>query len=775
VTDATTLLVDAPTGDAEVGARLDDRDFVDVSILVPTRNEVDNVAPLTEALAASMGATGYAWELVFLDDSDDTTAGVIAELRVDRPEVRMLHRPPGERPGGLAGAVVAGFGLARGRVLVVMDADLQHPPELARRLATAVLHRDCDIAVASRYVAGASAAGLSGPGRRFVSRVCAGLVHGFVPGTRGVRDPMSGFFAVARDAVEVAELHPHGFKVLMEVLARSRARRVIEVPFRMEPRAAAVSKAGTREGVRFVRHVARLVRPGRVAAASAAARVALAAPLVAILAVQSWLSLRLIRSTTAFIDEATYLSAGHYLLHSWSSGHSPDMHFPTYFSGAPAIYPVLGAMADAVGGLLGARLLSLAFMLTATILCYGTARRLFGRPAGWLAAGLFVTTQGTQYLGAFATYDAMSLMLIALAAWLVVRYADSAATSSMVYLAVPVLALANATKYASAAFDPVVVGLAFFAVWDAHGRRSALRVGATLVAGLVAVAAVLLAVAGPAYVSGILSTTVARPASTAAPFKVLHLSWAWVGAIASVAILAVGVALVSAWRRRTTWMVAGLLAVLTSAVFLAPLNQARIHTETSLSKHVTFGAFFGAVAAGYLVERALRWRAGALRRPWVAIPALAAVAVGLVPLGMAGAASARHLFEEWPNSTRVVSALRPLVRGPHQLVLMDDTEVARYYLQRELDVPHWVGTFYFAYTEPSSRTRLVGPPAYAAAVDAGAFSVIALDFGAQTKVDDAVAVAIRSSGRYAWVGDFTTRAIYGRSTYVVWRLKGGAS
>src|SRR5205807_7279801 len=124
------------------------------------------------------------------------------------------------------------------------------------------------------------------------------------------------------------------------------------------------------------------------------------------------------------------------------SHRSGDMHFASYFSGAPSIYPVLAGLVDGAGGLHGARFLSLGIMLTATILCYATGRTLFGRPAGWFAAGVFVTTQGTQFLGAFATFDAMALMLIALAAWIVARCARSATTTSMIYLAIPVLVFA---------------------------------------------------------------------------------------------------------------------------------------------------------------------------------------------------------------------------------------------------------------------------------------------------------------------------------------------
>src|SRR5690242_8006060 len=141
-------------------------------------------------------------------------------------------------------------------------------------------------------------------------------------------------------------------------------------------------------------------------------------PLVVVLIVQTLLSVRLVGADTAFQDEGTYLWAGHlewaHLLHG-----TPLPPFASYFSGAPVIYPPLGALADSVGGLAGARLLSLVFMLASTALGWDVTRRLWGRRAAFFAAALFAVLGSTLHLGAFATYDAMALFLLALATWLV--------------------------------------------------------------------------------------------------------------------------------------------------------------------------------------------------------------------------------------------------------------------------------------------------------------------------------------------------------------------
>ena len=214
-------------------------------------------------------------------------------------------------------------------------------------------------------------------------------------------------------------------------------------------------------------------------------------PLLAVLAVQAVLSLLLVRADTAFEDEATYLWAGHlewaHLLHG-----APLPQFPSYFSGAPVIYPPIGALADSVGGLTAARILSLAFMLGATVALWATADRLFGRRAAFFAAALFAVSGPTLHLGAFATYDAMSVFFVTLAAWLVVRPGERRDATVWMIAAGVALALADATAYTYALFDLVVLLLALVtrvpearrqvcrdAPPDHPGRRGGARPGGT--------------------------------------------------------------------------------------------------------------------------------------------------------------------------------------------------------------------------------------------------------------------------------------------------------
>ena len=228
-----------------------------VSLVVPTRNEAGNVI---ELLARLHGLPlGLLREVIFVDDSDDDTVDVIerAAPAFSVPVV-LVHRGPGERTGGLSGAVVAGFRQARGDWLAVMDADLQHPPEVLAELYRTAGDRLVDIVCATRNVAGGDRAGLSGV-RDLISRSFTGLARvAFPRRLRGVSDPMSGFFLVRRDAVVLEDLRPSGFKILLEILVRTHGLRRAEVPFEFADRFAGDSKASLREGVTYLRHVTRL-------------------------------------------------------------------------------------------------------------------------------------------------------------------------------------------------------------------------------------------------------------------------------------------------------------------------------------------------------------------------------------------------------------------------------------------------------------------------------------------------------------------------------------
>ena len=464
-------------------------------------------------------------------------------------------------------------------------------------------------------------------------------------------------------------------------------------------------------------------------------------PLLAVLIVQTALSLRLVWSNTAFQDEALYLRAGHLEWARWLHG-TPIPDFPAYFSGAPVIYPPIGALADSIGGLAAARALSLCLMLGVTSLLWATTHRLYGQRAALLAAGLFATLAGTQFLGALATFDAMALFLLALAAWLGVRSADCECLVRTVLLVTAgvCLAAADAVKYATALFTPAVLVVVALAVWRQRGVRAGVAAG--LVAGsswLMLVVAAIIA-GGHDYWLGITTSTLDRPQSDMAVTTVLQRSYVWTSLILVLAVLGALLAVRSEARGKL------LPAILLAAALLAPAEQARLHTTVSLQKHVVFGAWFAAIAAGYAMARLSRVDPG---RGWAAVMALPIVASTL--FGSMGQATS--LYQVWPNSAAVVSALREEIHSHPGNYLAEDYDVEAYYLRTDVPWERWSSTYYFRYLG-----GLPGASSYEAAINSHYFSLVILCFGDTAATDRQITADMRHAGGYyilARAGRFT--------------------
>jgi dolichol-phosphate mannosyltransferase len=230
-----------------------------LSVVVPTRNEEGNVGPLLERLAAVLSP--YEAEVVVVDDSSDATPAALASSAADCPlPISLLHRPAGARHGGLSTAVIAGARSARGDWVLVMDADLQHPPEVAAMLARTAMRHDADIVVGTRYAgSGSSADGLARTSRTLASNWATRLAKSAFPRRLAmVSDPLSGLFAFQRASVDLDRLKPTGFKILLEILVRNPVAKVAEVAYCFAPRHAGRSKASARQGLIFLRHLARL-------------------------------------------------------------------------------------------------------------------------------------------------------------------------------------------------------------------------------------------------------------------------------------------------------------------------------------------------------------------------------------------------------------------------------------------------------------------------------------------------------------------------------------
>lgn len=225
---------------------------MELSVVIPTYNEAPNVAELVSRIEKAL--EGIDAEILFVDDSTDDTPQVVTRVAAEHTiPVRLLHR---DVPvGGLSGAVITGLRQADGDWAVVMDGDLQHRPETLPSVLAKATASSADVVVASRHVDGGSSDGLSGGIRRAVSQLSIKITKALFPSRlHGTTDPMSGFFGIRKGAIALDGLHPRGFKILLEILARQPLE-VVEVPLVFDARLAGTSKADMKQGIALGRQL----------------------------------------------------------------------------------------------------------------------------------------------------------------------------------------------------------------------------------------------------------------------------------------------------------------------------------------------------------------------------------------------------------------------------------------------------------------------------------------------------------------------------------------
>ena len=215
-----------------------------VSIVSPTFNERDNVLPLVERISKTMFDRRY--EIIFVDDSSQDGTTEIAEELSQKYPVKVLIR---DKKLGLASAILTGFEYARGDIIGVIDADLQHPPEAIKQCVEAIERDYCDIAVGSRYTMGGEIEGWS-RSRLLTSKIAILLAK---PLVGKVKDPMSGFFFLKRSVIERVALNPTGYKLGLEILVKGNYKEVKEIPYAFQKRKNGVSKLNNKEILLYLR------------------------------------------------------------------------------------------------------------------------------------------------------------------------------------------------------------------------------------------------------------------------------------------------------------------------------------------------------------------------------------------------------------------------------------------------------------------------------------------------------------------------------------------
>ncbi len=229
-----------------------------LAIVIPTLNEAGNIPTLLDRIGKSVTSLPLECEFIVVDDdSQDGTAAVARQYAVHDPRVRVFVRK-GKK--GLAGAVIHGWEQTDADFLAVIDADLQHPPEVLPELLEPVMNGN-DIAIASRYATATRESVTDwNKMRLWISRFGTLATTPLQRRDLRIKDPLSGFFVVRRECIEGLELQPEGFKILLEILVKGRIRSAVEVPFRFATRHSGKSKADIKVALHYFTLLGKLSR-----------------------------------------------------------------------------------------------------------------------------------------------------------------------------------------------------------------------------------------------------------------------------------------------------------------------------------------------------------------------------------------------------------------------------------------------------------------------------------------------------------------------------------
>jgi hypothetical protein len=307
--------------------------------------------------------------------------------------------------------------------------------------------------------------------------------------------------------------------------------------------------------------------------------------------------------------------------------------------------------------------------------------------------------------------------------------------------------------------DPAVIALAAITVARGRGLKPGFVRSGHLAASTLGLVGALLALGGPLYLSGVLSTTFSGSGSKPA-FLVLADASKWCGLVCALAALGIICALRRADRGHLM-----IVIVLAVSGTLVPLDQALLHNTASLFKEADLGVWFAAAAAGFAVARLF----GAGRRMW--LRAGAACLAGLLAVAVAGTtgrAQASRYFQAWPNSAATIAALRSLTRAYPGNYLAEDFDVPAYYLEGTIAWPRWSQTWYFTYADPRTHRLLSGDAAYRAAIDDGYFSLIVLSFADTAGTDAQIVADMNQAGTYHPKDEVLVQDDSGSGHVMVW-------
>ena len=308
-------------------------------------------------------------------------------------------------------------------------------------------------------------------------------------------------------------------------------------------------------------------------------------------------------------------------------------------------------------------------MLAATVLLYLTASRLIGRRGALIGCAIWALSEPVLRL-AFATYDPLSVLFTALSAWLVVQAVDRRRGFVWVAGAAVALGLANATAYSGIVIDPVLIGFAFLVWLPSMRARRALLWALCLAVGCAIVFGLLMTGAGswPGLVFTVIDRTTSDHQSS---LLVLNDVWGYSGLIVCIAVVGIVFAVGTENKQRGF-----LIALLGCAAFVVPAAQLHDQTGWSLDKHLAYGMWFAAIAAGYACSRLIGWLP---RADWRFTAACCAIALAYP--AASSWQSAWQVYHSWANANSFIEAFKPVVaQSQGSVYAATETNVAEYYI-----------------------------------------------------------------------------------------------
>ncbi|HEY3993159.1 MAG TPA: glycosyltransferase family 39 protein [Ktedonobacteraceae bacterium] len=492
-----------------------------------------------------------------------------------------------------------------------------------------------------------------------------------------------------------------------------------------------------------------------------------------ILALQALVSLFTLQNS-AFQDEALYLLAGRQIFQSWFGGPPVLDPYGTYFSGYPTFYPVIGGVLDMLGGLELARMFSLLCMLVVTICAYYITKKLFNQQSAVFAAALFACQGPVLFLSRLATYDALCLCMLALAT-LIAVYVSSARRPWAALALGPLLLLAVTAKYAGILFIPtVLVLLAWQSLCCLGWRQMFARVGLAALS-LALIGALAYWKMDKSVLVGLSATTTARVAVVDTPASILLQHIVLLGGIAYLLAL-IGLILLTFHRSTSTFRFPALLTfvILYGSSLLAPAYHIYKSELVSLDKHMAFSIFFIVPLAGYalsLFSGYLPTKSPRNQAPQRTVPRgrywLTGLALCLV-MFLIGTQQAQEDYAEWEYTGNLTYLLHTQVQPNSGHYLAEEYDVARYYMQDVTASWQWSSLDYFSYTD-KQQNHLLGVPAYKAAIQAGYFDLIELNYGYNAALAQHIYQDIGISHHYRLIAKLPYHNAYGDGYFWLWR------